>query len=135
VQSAPKGLGHRPEGGISKAARDLGIEETDAKRSVKVASLSDEAKKAARETGLDNNRSALLDAAGKPTVAEQVAEIHRRHTSGAKVIKIADEPLDGPEAVEKQVAALMTAWNKAGPEARDQFLVRIDQPIMDKRFA
>jgi ParB family chromosome partitioning protein len=38
----------RPEGSISAAARELGIESTDAKRAVKAASLSEEAKEAAR---------------------------------------------------------------------------------------
>ncbi len=136
VQSAPKMDRDRgrPEGGISAAARELGVEETDAKRAVKVASLSNEAKEAARETGLDDNRSALLEAASKPTVAEQVAEIHRRHTSGAKVIKLADDPLNDAEAAEKQVAALMSAWNKAGTAAREEFLLRIDRPLMDTRY-
>lgn len=41
----------RPEGGVSAAARDLNISKPDAHRAVKVASLSDEAKEAARETG------------------------------------------------------------------------------------
>ena len=127
--------GHRPEGGVNAAARELGVEKMDAHRAVKVASLSEEAKDAARETGLDNNRSALLDAAGKSTVAEQVAEIHRRHTAGAKVIKIADDPLNDAEAAEKQVAALMSAWNKAGSVAREEFLCRIDRPLMDARYA
>jgi ParB family transcriptional regulator, chromosome partitioning protein len=125
----------RPEGGISAAARDLGVDRVDASRAVKVASLSDEAKVAARETGLDNNRSALLDAASKPTVAEQVATIHQRHTAGAKVIKLADDPLNDVEAAEKQVAALMSAWNRAGSVAREEFLCRIDRPIMDRQFA
>src|ERR1700738_4382491 len=57
VQSAPKPQGGRPESGTSAAARELGVDETDAKRAVKVASLSDEAKDAAREHHLDNNRS------------------------------------------------------------------------------
>lgn len=47
VLSAPKPQGGRPEGGISAAARELGIESTDAKRAAKVASLSDEAKEPA----------------------------------------------------------------------------------------
>ena len=125
----------RPEGGVAAAARELGVEESDAKRAVRVASLSDEAKEAARETGLDNNRSALLDAASKPTVAEQVAEIHRRHTDGPKIIKLADDPLNDAEAAEKQVAMLMSAWNKAGQAARDEFLCRIDRPVMGKQWA
>jgi hypothetical protein len=41
----------RPESGIRAAARALGIDSTDAHRAVKVASLSEEAKEAAR--GLD----------------------------------------------------------------------------------
>lgn len=134
LQVATKGLGHRPEGGVNAASRELGIEQTDAHRAVKVDSLSDEAKEVARDLHLDNNRSALLEAASKPTVAEQVAEIHRRHTVGAKVIKLADDPLNDTEAAEQQVRALMSAWNKAGPEAREEFLSRIDKPIMDRQF-
>jgi hypothetical protein len=38
------------------------------------------------------------------------------------------------ESTEKQVASLMAAWNKAGPEARQEFLGRIDKPVMDERF-
>lgn len=98
-----------------------------------VASLSDEAKDAARETGLDNNRSALLNAASKPTVAEQVAAIHQRHTQGPKVVRLADDPLNDLEACEQQVAALMSAWNKASADARDEFLGRIDRPVLDRR--
>jgi len=75
------GRGHRAESGVNAAARELGVDKDDAHRAVKVASLSDEAKDAAREHHLDNNRSALLAAASKPTVAEQVAEIHQRHTA------------------------------------------------------
>lgn len=135
AQVAQKPREGRPEGGLSAAARELGVDRDDARRAVQVASLSDEAKDAARETGLDNNRSALLDAASKGTVAEQVAEIHRRHTDGPKIVKLADEPLNDAEAAEKQVVALMSAWNKAGSVAREEFLNRIDRPVMDKRWA
>lgn len=133
VQSAQVSGGRGLEGGLSAASRDLGVERTDAIRAVKVASLSEEAKDAARETGLDDNRSALLEAASKPTIAEQVAAIHQRHT--AKVIKIADDPLSDAEAAEQQVAALMIAWNKAGQVAREEFLLRIEQPVMGKKWA
>jgi hypothetical protein len=124
--------GQQP-GGVNAASRELGIDKDDAHRAVKVASLSEEAKEAAREVGLDDNRSALLEAASKPTVAEQVAAIHQRHT--AKVIKLADDPLNDVEAAEKQVAALMSAWNKAGKAAREEFLLRIDRPVMDRQYA
>lgn len=55
--------GRGNESGVRKAARDLGLSEPDARRATKVAGLSDEAKQAARQAGLDNNRSALLAAA------------------------------------------------------------------------
>jgi hypothetical protein len=128
------GRGGRPSG-IETAARELGIHRHDAHRAVQVASLSEEAKEAAREAGLDDNRSALLEAASKPTVAEQVAAIHQRHTQGPRVVKLADEPLNDLEAAEKQVATLMSAWNKAGKAAREEFLLRIEQPVMDRQFA
>ena len=126
--------GHQPnEKGQAKAARELGISEPDARRAAKVASLSDEAKEAARDAHLDNNRSALLEAASKPTVAEQVAAIHQRHTG--RVVKLAKTPISDVEALEGQVAALMNAWNKASSDARQEFLARIDSPLMDKRWA
>lgn len=75
AQNAPKGLGHRPQGGVNDAARELGMERTDVQRAVRVDSLSDEAKEAARESGLDDNRSALLEAAKEPTPERQAAKI------------------------------------------------------------
>ncbi|MEM6461665.1 MAG: ParB N-terminal domain-containing protein, partial [Pseudomonadota bacterium] len=77
LQVATKPQGGRPEGGNRAAARELGIETTDAHRATKVASLTDEAKEAAVEVGLDDNRSALLDAAKQP--AEKQAD-HIRQT-------------------------------------------------------
>lgn len=78
-QLDPKPQGGRPEGGIRKAARELNLERKDAERAVKVASLSDEAKEAAKKSGLDDNRSALLDAAAKSEEeqAERIREIAR----------------------------------------------------------
>jgi len=61
AQLAPK-IG-RPESGTNKASRELGIDRTEAQRSIKVDSLSPEAKEAARTAGLDDNQSALLRAA------------------------------------------------------------------------
>jgi ParB family chromosome partitioning protein len=45
------GKGHRPQSGINSASRELGIDRTDLQRAIKVASLSDEAKEAARDIG------------------------------------------------------------------------------------
>lgn len=131
-----KPQGGRPEGGIRAAARELGISEADARRAVKVASLSDEAKQAARDTGLDKNRSALLKAAKESAPAEQVRKITELALAKvAKPQKPADPPLNDFETTERQVAALMAAWNRAGREAREQFLSRIERPVMDQRYA
>jgi hypothetical protein len=56
-------LGGRPEGGYRQASRELNIPEAAVRRAYRTASLSPEAQEAAVETGLDDNRSALLEAA------------------------------------------------------------------------
>jgi ParB-like chromosome segregation protein Spo0J len=119
AQSAPiesrraDGRGHRPESGINSASRQLGIDRTDAQRAVKVASLSEDAKKVARDTGLDNIRSALLEAAKQTEPEQQVAklqEIAERKAAPAA------EPTE-----EQQLAELVAAWDEAGDAARQWF--------------
>lgn len=58
--------------GVRKAAREIGVSEPDARRALKVASLTPEAKATAVEVGLDDNRTALLQAA-KAAPEEQPA--------------------------------------------------------------
>jgi ParB family chromosome partitioning protein len=121
----------RPTGGTRAAARSLGIAENDARRAIKVAALSAEAKQAAREVGLDDHRNALLAAAKEETAEAQVVVLKTR---AARKPKRAAAPLNDLEARERQVSALMSAWNKASAEAREEFFARIDRPIMDRRF-
>jgi len=61
-QVATNPRGGRP-GAVTAAAKEIGVDKDAAHRAVKVDSLSPEAKAAAVEHGLDNNRSALLEAA------------------------------------------------------------------------
>jgi len=66
--------------------------------------------------------------------------LHLRHldrqaVSARSKIKIADAPLNDDAAQERQVAALMSAWNKASAEARQEFLERIDTPVFDRSAA
>lgn len=65
--------------------------------------------------------------------------LHLRHMdrqAAARVkVKLADAPLNDDLARERQVAALMTAWNKASAEARQEFLDRIDTPVFDRSAA
>lgn len=113
----------RPEGGVRAAARDLGVDKDDAHRAVKVASLTDEAKEAARETGLDDNRSALLTAARAPKERQSA------------VIRELARPKDAAEVTDAQFQSLVSAWNRAGEEAREKFRAYIDAPVMDARYA
>jgi hypothetical protein len=131
-QVVAKPHGGRPEGGVRAAAKGIGVNREDARRAVKVASLTDEAKAAAVEAGLDNNRTALLEAA-KSDPAEQANTM--RAIAARKASPLAADPLNDLEAIEKQVAALMSAWNKACSQSREEFLLRIDRPVMDRRFA
>ncbi|MGA1540749.1 MAG: ParB N-terminal domain-containing protein [Chthoniobacterales bacterium] len=73
--AAPSGGAQPKEKGQRAAARELGISEKAVRKAGKVASLSDEAKQAAREAGLDDNQSALLEAARAPK-ERQAAVVH-----------------------------------------------------------
>jgi ParB family transcriptional regulator, chromosome partitioning protein len=78
AQVAPVSKGGRGNtGGINAATRDLGIDRTDAQRSIKVAGLAPEAKQAAREAGIDDNQAALLRVAQGPSPAAQLAAIRQ----------------------------------------------------------
>ena len=70
--SEAKHTGGRPDQGINAAVRELGIDRTEAQRSVKIAGLAPEAKAEARALGFDDNRSALLKAAKVPSKEAQI---------------------------------------------------------------
>jgi ParB-like chromosome segregation protein Spo0J len=70
-------VGGRPEGGHRQAARELNIPEATVRRAYQTASLSPEAQEAAVATRLDDNRSALLEAAKERTPEAQAATIRR----------------------------------------------------------
>lgn len=51
-------------------------------------------------------------------------------------IKPAADPLSDIDATERQYARIVSAWNAAGPEARNRFRDYIDTPVMDhSRFS
>jgi hypothetical protein len=74
--------GGRPEGGVAQAARELSVpgKTADARRktierAIEVAGLTDEAKAAAKDVGLDDNQSALRKIAKESTRGAQVKKV------------------------------------------------------------
>ena len=65
--SREEGVIGRPRGGVRAASRELGISEPEARRAVKIASITPKARQAARSAGLADNQSALLKVAAAPT--------------------------------------------------------------------
>lgn len=110
------GAGRGSKGGIREASRELGIDRDDARRAVKVAGLSDEAKEVAREVHLDDNRSALLLAASEPKErqADTLREIAAR--------KEAPPRTDVPKRNDLAYETLICAWDAAPDEVRWAFL-------------
>lgn len=76
----------RPEGGIADAARQLDVPRTTLRQDIRIASLSEEAQAAAVKHGLDDNQSALLEAAKEAEPAKQVEVIQNR-AAGQKAQK------------------------------------------------
>ena len=60
---SPVGGSQPKEIGVRATARELGVSQPEVQRSAKIAGLTEEAKEAAREAGIDDNQSALLKVA------------------------------------------------------------------------
>jgi ParB-like chromosome segregation protein Spo0J len=71
----PLGGAQPSEKGVRKVASDLGLDKSDVQRAAKVASISPEAKQAARVAGLDDNRTALLAVAKEVGPEAQIAKV------------------------------------------------------------
>lgn len=111
VQSGPVSKGGRGKtGGTRAATRALGLGLSDVQRAEKVAKLSEQAKQTARELGLDDNRTALLEAAKATTPEEQaqalqrIAEEKRKPRAPAAPPPVDDEPELPPARVARKKA-------------------------------
>lgn len=74
AQIAPPGGQQPKEAGVRAATKELGLDRRDVQRARTNASLTPEAKESAKEVGLDDNRTALLEAA-KAEPAQQASII------------------------------------------------------------
>lgn len=131
-QFAQKGHGHRPEGGVSAAARELGIERTDARRALVTENLTDEAKLAITNAGLDNTRSSYLEVA-KAAPENQIATVHALAERRAR--SVSTNPKDELERAMEWRRSFERVWNQS-PRQEDREWARgwIDSPIMDGRY-
>ncbi len=96
--------------GIRAASRELGIDREKARRSVKIASISDEAKAAAKEAGLENNQSALERIAKSQDQVGEVQQIKKERSA----------PKPPPE--DFHFERLKSAWNAAPEGSQKKFL-------------
>jgi len=132
AQVGQKPVGGRPEGGDSLTAKELGITRQEIQRAEKIASISNEAKEAARAAGLDDNQSALLSVAREP-VERQVERVAEIKAAGKVIVPAAKEWED---VEQEQRRSLMAAWNKASPTVRAWFRENVvDAPVMDARWS
>lgn len=113
---------HQP-GGINAASRDLGIDRTQAQRAVKIAGLPQEVRDQAREEGWSQKR--LLEAAA-PAPAPAPAP--------ARPVPPAPPPRNSAETEEAWITSMMKVWNRGSKEWREEFLRRVDEPVMDRRY-
>jgi ParB-like chromosome segregation protein Spo0J len=92
-QLGQKPQGGRPAGGDSEAARELGLNRKEVNRAGKIADINPAAKIAAKQAGLDDNQSALLEVATAPhdKQADVVVAIAARKNR-AKLNKVAPSP-------------------------------------------
>jgi ParB/RepB/Spo0J family partition protein len=152
--------GGRPQGAISKAAGKLRLKgktqkarRKEIERGLKVASIAPEAKAAAKEAGLHDNRAALLEIADEDTTEEQLAKVQElargktsskakgrnpwlRNAKTKKTKPSASKPSLSPNDKEG-VAKLLKLWNeaaklkrgfdKASQAVRDSFIERIQE--------
>ena len=126
----------RPKGGIAEAARRLPVtgktqhaRRKTVERSIKVASVSPEAKAAAKEAGLDDHRSAMLEIAKQKTPEAQIQKVHQivarkaasrgkgqsRRTEKRGTVKANEAASDQALSADdnKKLARLIVAWNNA----------------------
>jgi len=83
-------------------------------------------------TDLDNGR--VLDELATVPRDQQHARLSEIAARRSQV-RLAPDPLNDPEAHEKQLGALMSAWNRAAGPVRQEFMLRIDTPVFDRGAA
>ena len=115
-------------GGYREAARELNVPEATVRRAYQTASLSPEAQEAAVETGLDDNRSALHEAAKERTPEAQVLALERRADRAA--VPIAPRP-PALRNLENIAAGELARWIKLTTPNSRRHVIRLLQDCAD----
>jgi ParB/RepB/Spo0J family partition protein len=112
----------RHQGGVRAVARRLNVPESTARDAIKAASITPAAAAEITNLRLANSPAAYREIAAEPTTEAQIAKA-RAIANGKKqpALEMA------AELTARQLAALQSAWRKAGQEARRKFLMSIGQ--------
>jgi ParB family chromosome partitioning protein len=118
VSAAAGGRGNR--GGLSEAAREIGVTREAARRAQTIAALPAEAKAAAKDLGLADNQSALLKAARSPNPIGSLRQgaARPRRSSG----KIATETAPAVADADTALRRLFRTWLVATAEEKVEFI-------------
>lgn len=122
--------GRGNKGFATETAKSSGIDKRTVQRDVARAEALGPDLRVIAGTSLD--KGVEMDALAKMTPAER-QPIIQRAAAGENVT--ARAPIADHDAVLVQFNTIMSAWNRAGPEARELFLEEIDTPVFDRTRA
>jgi ParB/RepB/Spo0J family partition protein len=112
--------------GEAEASRQLGLSRPDVHRALKVASLSEPAQQKARELGLDDNRTALLEAARAEVPEEQVRRLDERVE---RMHKMREDALGAQERDKREggmwMRKMLLLWKDGRSDWQVEFLSKI----------
>ncbi len=131
----PKKNSDKLSGYSAQAAASLGVDERTVRRDLRRGkNIAPEIM--AKVAGSRLDKGVVLDELASTPRDQQPAKLSEIASRGlVSRVRTADDPLNDLEATERQLAALMAAWNRAGADARRKFLDRVDTPVFDRGAA
>jgi hypothetical protein len=125
AQVSPGSVGRGNKGGLSEAAREIGVTREGARRPQTIAAMPAEAKDAARDLGLADNQSALLEAARSSNPVQSLQQRAARPRRSTE--KVTGEKTDKAQAqadadADRPLRRLFRAWMFVTPEEKVEFI-------------
>lgn len=132
--TVPTLTGRGNKGFASDTAEKVGITKRSLNEKIaRAEAISAEAMSLVKGSRLD--KGIYLDELKSLSHEQQVSKVRSDLAAPPALRPRSAEPVSNVDMLELQVAALMAAWNKASPEARAQFVARVDIWSMDQRAA